>query len=133
MNRNLKNLKNPLLDFSIVQRTKPDGVDQDLWNLLCLAADNTCFENVLGMINSSALRTKIRNHLAAHPINGWNANKKFIRACLKNSKLKQKIQHNQIRKTRYEQNFTTINLSGCGGVIDPGTRAGTRADDTAKP
>ncbi len=75
MLRNLINLKNPLLDFSIVQRTKPEGVDQDLWNLLCLAADNTCFENVLEMISSSALRNKIKKHQAAHPIDGWDANK----------------------------------------------------------
>jgi len=73
--RNLKSLKNPLLDFSIAQRTKPEGVDQDFWKMLCLAADNTCFEHVLGMINSSALRNKIKKHQAAHPVNGWDANK----------------------------------------------------------
>jgi|GEM_PF-4153072 len=72
---NLPKLKNPFLDFSIVQRSRPKDVDQDFWRVFCLAADNTSFGAELGAINSSALRNKIKCHQAAHPAIGWDAEK----------------------------------------------------------
>lgn len=72
--KNLGNLKNPFLDFSMSQIVKPQDFDDNFWKFFCIAADATNTGAMMASL-SAIQRKTLKIHQFKNPIVGWNAKK----------------------------------------------------------
>jgi len=72
--KNLGNLKNPFLDFSMSQIVKPQDFDDNFWKFFCIAADATSTGAMMASL-SAIQRKTLKIHQSKYPIIGWDAKK----------------------------------------------------------